>query len=106
MNCELILTYDTPAYMFNVHKKTNIRFLPSSVAEKNAMRNILDGQKDGRTDKGKTVNPPPVERQYKKANCFGVSKRLLFNANSALFQLYYGENKLIFNEMMMRSALF
>ena len=20
MNCELILTYDTPAYMFNVHK--------------------------------------------------------------------------------------
>jgi len=28
----------------------------------------------------------------------------LFNANSAIFQLYYGENKLIFNEMMMRSA--
>jgi hypothetical protein len=24
---------------------------------------------------------------------------LLFNANSAIFQLYYGENKLIFNEM-------
>jgi hypothetical protein len=31
---------------------------------------------------------------------------LLFNANSAIFQLYYGENKLIINEMMMRSALF
>jgi hypothetical protein len=29
---------------------------------------------------------------------------LLFNANSAIFQLYHGENKLIFNEMMMRSA--
>jgi hypothetical protein len=29
-----------------------------------------------------------------------------FNANSALFQLYHGENMLIFNEMMMRSALF
>jgi len=31
----------------------------------------------------------------------------LFNANSALFQLlvYHGENKLIFNEMMMVSAL-
>jgi len=28
---------------------------------------------------------------------------LLFN--SAIFQLYHGENKLIFNEMMMRSAL-
>ena len=26
-------------------------------------------------------------------------------ANSAIFQLYHGENKLIFNEMMMRSAL-
>jgi hypothetical protein len=31
---------------------------------------------------------------------------LLFNANSAIFQLYHGENKLIFNEMMMRSALY
>jgi hypothetical protein len=29
---------------------------------------------------------------------------LLFSANSAIFQLYHGENKLIFNEMMMRSA--
>ena len=28
------------------------------------------------------------------------------NANSAIFQLYYGENKLITNEMMMRFALF
>jgi len=28
------------------------------------------------------------------------------NANSAIFQLYHGENKLIFNDMMMRSALF
>ena len=28
------------------------------------------------------------------------------NTNSAIFQLYYGKNKLIFNEMMMRSALF
>jgi len=32
---------------------------------------------------------------------------LLFNANSAIFQLYHGENKLIFNETMMRrSALY
>jgi len=30
----------------------------------------------------------------------------LFNANSAISQLYHGENKLIFNEMMMRSALY
>ena len=29
---------------------------------------------------------------------------LLFSANSTIFQLYHGENKLIFNEMMMRSA--
>ena len=27
-------------------------------------------------------------------------------ANSAIFQQYHGENKLIFNEMMMRSALY
>jgi hypothetical protein len=34
-----------------------------------------------------------------------VSEWLLFNANSAIFQLYHGKNKLIFNEMMMRPAL-
>jgi len=32
----------------------------------------------------------------------------MLNANSAIFLLpvYYGESRLIFNEMMMRSALF
>ena len=35
-----------------------------------------------------------------------VSEWLLFNAYSAVFQLYPGENKWIFNEMMMRSALY
>jgi hypothetical protein len=35
-----------------------------------------------------------------------VSERLLLNANSEMFQPYHGENKLIFNEMMMRSALY
>ena len=35
-----------------------------------------------------------------------VSEWLLFNANSANFLRYHGENKLIFNEMMMRSALY
>ena len=34
-----------------------------------------------------------------------LSEWLLFNANSAIFQLYCGENKLIFNEMM-RSTLY
>jgi hypothetical protein len=33
------------------------------------------------------------------------SEWLLFNANSAIFQLYHGENKVIFNEIM-RSALY
>jgi hypothetical protein len=28
------------------------------------------------------------------------SERLLFNTNSAIFQLYHGKNKLHFNEMM------
>jgi len=30
----------------------------------------------------------------------------LLNANSAIFQLNHGENKLIFNEMMVRSAVY
>ena len=35
-----------------------------------------------------------------------VSEWLFFNANSAIVKLYHGENKLIFNEMMIRSALY
>ena len=35
-----------------------------------------------------------------------VSEWLLFNASSAIFQLYHGMNKLIFNEMIMNSALY
>ena len=35
-----------------------------------------------------------------------VSEWLLFNANSAIYQLYHGENKLIIDEMMTRSALY
>ena len=34
------------------------------------------------------------------------SERLLLNTSSAIFQLYHGENKLIFNEMMKRSTLY
>jgi hypothetical protein len=34
------------------------------------------------------------------------SEWLLLNANSAIFQQYHGESKLIFNEMMMKSALY
>ena len=34
------------------------------------------------------------------------SEWLLFNANSAIFHLYHGENNLIFNEMMMMSNLY
>ena len=37
----------------------NIRFLPSTVTEKNATKNTLDGWKDGQTERGKTVYPPP-----------------------------------------------
>ena len=33
-----------------------------------------------------------------------MSEWLLLNANSAIFQLYHGENKLIFNEMDFLSA--
>ena len=36
----------------------NIRFLPSTVTEKNATKNILDGRKDRRT-KVKQYTPPP-----------------------------------------------
>ena len=35
-----------------------------------------------------------------------MSDWLLSNANSVIFQLYHGENRLIFNEMMMSSVLY
>ena len=35
-----------------------------------------------------------------------LSEWLLFNTNSAISQLYHGENKLIFNKMMIRSTLY
>jgi hypothetical protein len=35
-----------------------------------------------------------------------MSEWLLFSANSAIFQLYHDENKLIVNEMTMRSTLY
>ena len=36
---------------------------------------------------------------------YSVSEWLLFNANSTIFQLYHGKNKLIFEDMKKRSAL-
>jgi hypothetical protein len=35
-----------------------------------------------------------------------MSEGLLFNANTAIFQLYHGEKTLIFNDLMMRSVLY
>jgi len=35
-----------------------------------------------------------------------VSEWVVLSANSAIFQQYHGENKLIFNELMMRSAFY
>jgi hypothetical protein len=46
---------------------------------------------------------------FLKAVCFaekGVSEWLLLNANSAIFHLHHGCNKLHFDEMMMMSALY
>jgi hypothetical protein len=39
-------------------------------------------------------------------NYVSTSEWLLFDANSAIVQLWHGDNKLIFNEMIMRSALY
>ena len=46
------------------------------------------------------------KRKYRQLTKVRMSEWLLFIANSAICQLYHGENKLIVNEMMMRSALF
>jgi hypothetical protein len=60
-------TLPTIWYTYRIwHLWPNIRFLPSTVTEKNATKNILDERKDrrkegrteGQTDRGKTVYPP------------------------------------------------
>ena len=55
MNCELMLTYDTPALRQTGSRNLTGPKTLSTVTEKNAMKNILDGRKD----RGKTVYPPP-----------------------------------------------
>jgi hypothetical protein len=71
----------------------NIRFLPSTVTEKNATKNILDRRKD----RGKTVYPPHY-RMTEKAK-FLVSEQLLLNQwmpNEQFFSYiyYHDKNKL------------
>ena len=44
------------------------------------------------------IDPPTVQIRKRSSICWiGLTEWLLFNANSAIFQLYHGENKLIFN---------
>jgi hypothetical protein len=55
------------------------------------------------------VRPILVEEPMYNIIVFGVSEWVsdcCLNAKSAIVQLYHGKNKLIFNEMMMRMALF
>ena len=89
MNCELMLTYDNPAYMFNVYKNqpsrqtgsrnvTGPKTLPTiwgtymklvtkyQISAINSCWEKCDEKYLGRTDRGKTVYPPPVERGYHK----------------------------------------
>jgi hypothetical protein len=60
----------------------------------------------------RVITPPesiPIFIQYQGTLFFKmqkVSELLLLNTNSAIFQLYDGENKFIFNEMMMRFSLY
>ena len=51
------------------------------------------------------VSAMGVDSKKFSQNVKWVSHWLLFNANSAIFQLWPGENRLIFNEMIMRTAL-
>ena len=53
-------TLPTIWYTYMTGLWPNIRFLPSTVTEKNATKNILDGWKNRQTDRGKTVYPLPL----------------------------------------------
>ena len=51
-------------YLYEACDK-KIRFLPSTVTEKNATKNILDGQKDRKTEVKQYTPSPFGERGYK-----------------------------------------
>ena len=62
---------------------------------------------------GRWENGSTEERNYliiripgENQRAVRVSEWLLLKNNSAIFQLYHGENKLIFNEIMIKFALF
>jgi hypothetical protein len=70
MNCELMLTYDTPAYMFNVYKnQLSPKTLPTiwhtymklvtkyKISAINSCSEKCDEKYLGRTDRGKTAYP-------------------------------------------------
>ena len=63
-----------------------------------------------KTSKWMNLNVPYIQGHSSPStlsSCmFRVSEWVLFNTNSAIFQLYHGKNKLIFNEMLMRSPLY
>ena len=82
MNCKLMLTYDTPTFMFNVYKNqlsrqtgrrslTGPKTLPTilytymklvtkyQIPAINSYWEICDEKYLGRTNRGKTVYPPP-----------------------------------------------
>ena len=48
--------------------------------------------------------PSKYQRGIPVSLVFLVSEWLLLKANSAIFQLYHGENKLIFNELCNRQT--
>ena len=54
-----------------------------------------------------SLRRPIIGTTYIQLNLSNVTFQIvLFIANSAIFQLYHDENKLIFSEMIMRSALY
>ena len=68
-----------------------IRFLPSTVTEKNATKNILDGRKDRQTDRGKTVYPPPPSGSGGIIKTI-TSVSLYIIINSSFYQTYCHTN--------------
>jgi hypothetical protein len=51
-------------------------------------------------------NENNTKHLYEYKVWYWVSKWLLFNANSAMSQLYLGENKIIFDEIIKKLALY
>jgi hypothetical protein len=100
MNCELMLTYDTPALQQTGSRNlTGQKTLPiNSYWEKcdEKYLGLTEGRTDRQTDRGKTVYPPPPSG----IKYLSMIERIFIQQQVRDFQPHYDKNQFLFDKMV------